>query len=68
MIQVTPALLQQWETTGKIEARRFLCERCGGSGQQEEGMYNWKTKKYDAPAGVCDACEGEGYLGFMPRQ
>lgn len=44
---------------------RYLCERCGGMGTQEEGLYNYKTKKYDSKAGVCDDCEGSGYLGVV---
>lgn len=59
-----PALMQQWETTKKLEARRYQCERCGGFGKQEAGLYNINTK-YDAPAGVCESCNGEGYLGFI---
>lgn len=38
-----------------------LCERCGGMGCQEEGM--WSGSGYDAPAGRCDGCNGTGKLG-----
>jgi DnaJ-class molecular chaperone len=61
----SPALQQQWAKTGKQEPRRYQCERCGGSGQQESGLYRLETRKYDSVAGVCEDCGGEGYLGFM---
>lgn len=44
---------------------RYLCERCGGTGHQEAGC--WDGKAYNAPAGVCDTCKGEGYLGKIER-
>ena len=44
---------------------RFLCERCGGTGRQEAGM--WDGNAYAAPAGVCDDCGGEGLLGPIPH-
>jgi hypothetical protein len=34
------------------------CERCGGTGQQEAGL--WDGEAYAAPAGVCDHCGGAG--------
>lgn len=43
--------------------RRYLCERCGGSGEQPEGCWDAKQKSYTAKAGPCDDCLGEGYLG-----
>lgn len=42
---------------------QYLCERCGGIGQQPAGCYSIKTNAYDSPAGVCEDCNGEGYLG-----
>lgn len=45
--------------------RRYLCERCGGYGIQPEGCYDLKTKSYTAKAGVCETCDGEGYLGVI---
>jgi hypothetical protein len=68
MEKVSPALRQQWKQTGKQEPRRFQCSRCGGIGNQEAGCWNAETNRYDAPAGVCDLCHGEGYLGFMPSR
>lgn len=51
---------------GKPEPRRYLCERCGGTGHQEAGC--WDGKAYAAPAGLCDDCGGTGYLGLIePR-
>jgi hypothetical protein len=47
--------------------RREMCERCGGTGQQEAGRYDWNTGRYDRPAGVCDLCHGDGYLGIVGR-
>jgi len=41
--------------------RRYLCERCGGTGQQPAGC--WDGTAYAAPAGVCDDCHGTGELG-----
>lgn len=49
----------------KEEPRRYLCERCGGTGQQEAGC--WDGKSYSAPAGTCDDCKGSGKLGIMPK-
>lgn len=49
------------------EPRRYICERCGGSGQQVAGVWNKATEKYDAPAGVCDGCNGSGYLGVIEQ-
>jgi hypothetical protein len=40
------------------------CERCGGTGQQESGLYNPDTKQYDDIAGICRACNGVGFLGI----
>ena len=39
----------------------YECSRCGGTGQQPDGM--WTGKAYDSKAGTCDACEGVGHLG-----
>ena len=44
--------------------RRFLCERCGGSGIQPAGC--WTGKAYDSQEGKCDLCDGVGYLGIIP--
>lgn len=41
----------------------YLCERCGGSGKQQEGSYDIVSKSYTGKAGVCQSCDGEGYLG-----
>ena len=49
------------------EPRRYICERCGGKGQQVDGLWNTVTQKYDAPAGVCDGCKGTGYLGVIEQ-
>ena len=49
------------------DLHRYICERCGGSGQQVAGMWNTETGKYDAPAGVCDGCKGSGYLGVIEQ-
>lgn len=43
--------------------RRYLCERCGGTGHQEAGHFDADTGLFDRPAGVCDDCDGEGLLG-----
>lgn len=45
---------------------RYLCERCGGTGRQEAGCWS-RAAAYDAPAGVCDTCKGEGLLGPVRR-
>ena len=47
--------------------RRYLCERCGGIGTQPSGIWNAATKQRDSIAGVCDTCNGAGYLGFVER-
>jgi len=36
------------------EQRRYLCERCGGSGVQPAGR--WTGKAYDSLAGQCELC------------
>lgn len=46
--------------------RRYICERCGGSGQQESGL--WDGKSYASQEGTCTACNGEGLLGFIPEE
>lgn len=46
--------------------RRFMCERCGGTGIQEAGL--WTGYSYDSVAGICDACDGEGLLGYVPEK
>ena len=43
--------------------RRYICDRCGGTGQQPEGC--WSGTAYDSPAGVCRLCGGEGLLGYL---
>ena len=43
--------------------RPYICERCGGTGQQSEGC--WSGSAYDSPAGVCRLCDGEGLLGYL---
>jgi len=59
------------EDAGRVDSTRgigrtvkmcfvWTCERCGGTGRQEAGVYNPATRRYDAPAGVCDACSGKG--------
>jgi hypothetical protein len=42
------------------EQRRYLCERCGGSGVQPAGR--WTGKAYDSLAGRCELCGGKGEL------
>jgi hypothetical protein len=44
---------------------RYLCERCGGMGQQEAGCWNPDSQRYDDPAGICRTCKGEGLLGVI---
>ncbi len=39
----------------------WLCERCGGTGQQDAGQ--WTVAAYDSKAGQCELCCGLGYLG-----
>lgn len=46
-----------------MSERRYLCERCGGTGRQEAGC--WDGKAYASPAGQCEICKGEGYLGLI---
>lgn len=45
---------------------RYLCERCGGTGEQPAGC--WDGKSYSAPAGKCDDCNGDGRLGAPPQE
>lgn len=45
--------------------RRYLCERCGGTGTQVAGCWNAENKAYTAKAGICDDCQGTGYLGLV---
>lgn len=52
----------------KLMATHYLCERCGGSGDQGEGMYNPDTKTYNSPAGICQSCDGSGFLGRKPTR
>lgn len=47
----------------KVLSRRYLCERCGGTGLQKAGY--WDGKAYAGPAGKCDHCNGEGVLGYV---
>ena len=47
--------------------RRYVCERCGGTGTQEDGCYDVNTGRYDSPAGMCRLCGSEGYLGQLDR-
>lgn len=44
--------------------RRYVCERCGGTGLQPAGC--WTGKAYNSEAGQCDLCDGEGLLGVIP--
>ena len=44
---------------------RYLCERCGGNGQQPQGCWNYTTGRYDSEAGVCETCGGSGRLGVI---
>ena len=38
----------------------YQCERCGGTGSQQEGNY-WNGKEYAfGPKGKCNDCGGEG--------
>jgi len=62
------SLPELMNTNKDKKLRRYICERCGGTGQQEAGVWDWKTKTYTAPAGVCDMCHGEGLLGIMSGQ
>lgn len=41
--------------------RRYLCERCGGTGVQPAGC--WTGTAYDSPSCPCDMCDGTGELG-----
>ena len=45
---------------------RYTCERCGGTGQQAAGC--WSGTAYDALAGVCQLCNGEGKLGIKESE
>lgn len=45
---------------------RFICERCGGTGTQEAGLWQTSTKDWTSEAGTCERCDGEGLLGEMP--
>jgi DnaJ-class molecular chaperone len=45
--------------------RRYLCERCGGTGEQPDGC--WNGTSYNAKAGQCDHCHGSGQLGVVPK-
>lgn len=47
------------------QPRRYICERCGGTGQQEAGCWDMRTRTYTSPAGVCESCNGEGLLGVI---
>lgn len=51
----------------KKASRRYLCERCGGTGQQSDGSYNHRTHRYDGQAGDCRLCGATGYLGQINR-
>lgn len=46
--------------------KRYLCERCGGTGQQPANC--WSGTAYDSPAGVCRLCGGEGRLGIIEKE
>lgn len=52
----------------KLQETHYLCERCGGYGRQEKGCYDSETKKYDAPEGICQLCDGCGYLGIKQKR
>lgn len=58
--------LENGSPVKKVTVRRYLCDRCGGTGQQPAGC--WSGKAYDAPAGTCQTCDGEGYLGPIPPE
>lgn len=51
----------------KSDATHYLCERCGGMGNQDAGLWNPESGKYDDTAGTCRACNGSGYLGPLPK-
>ena len=44
---------------------KYLCERCGGTGQQPEECWSVETNSFSEPAGICTTCNGEGYLGVI---
>ena len=60
-IGVDPGTGKDWP----FPPRRYICERCGGTGIQPAGC--WDGKDYAAPAGKCDLCKGSGELGVVPR-
>jgi len=63
------ALRAERDRLGAVLSRRlYLCERCGGTGRQEAALYSVVTGRYDAPAGACDDCGGDGWLGPIPRR
>lgn len=41
----------------------YVCERCGGTGEQEDGMPCPPGWNFSDKAGICDRCKGEGKLG-----
>jgi len=47
---------------------RYLCERCGGNGMQEDGCYDASTNSYTGKSGKCQTCDGTGYLGYLERE
>ncbi len=49
-----------------LQRERWLCERCGGSGQQPAGC--WTGTAYDSEAGKCQPCGGSGYLGLKENE
>ena len=48
-----------------VMPRRYLCERCGGTGIQPSGC--WNGMAYASEAGQCDLCDGVGLLGVIPE-
>jgi hypothetical protein len=48
------------------QERISQCERCGGTGFQSDGLWNFATQAYDSPAGVCADCWGAGKVRVAP--
>ena len=46
-----------------VVPRRYICERCGGTGEQPAGC--WNGTAYASDAGKCELCGGDGLLGFI---
>jgi len=54
----------EYAELNEASRRNYLCERCGGLGQQPAGCWNPESKRYDDAAGTCRTCDGVGYLGM----